>query len=345
MKILIKREKSETTVSTLPGVRNLRGAKRKSNFLVTMGALVCAVLVSSCSVNDDIGDNNDNGTVRFTAGIAGVATPQNTPETRAAGTVWTGGDAIGIFMVAHGGTTNVLAANRQYTTTGSSSFTPASGEEIFYPQTGAVDFIAYYPWKTGYTFGTAIDVEIATVQTATTQPTFDLLWAKADNSGNGYTKGDAVALTFDHMLARIEMTIVKPSTINPNNTGLTDADLTGMRVTVKGMSTTNTFDLSAGTLGATPGPKADITPLTITDAEKYDAIILPGNYAAGDVTVEFTIKPGTADAETFVWTLPATNFAGGNEYPYDVTITRTGVQATGTIRPWTNNNRQPGTAE
>lgn len=344
MKISSKREKNETTVSTLPSVRNLRGAK-KSNFLVTMGALVCAVMMSSCSVNDDIEYNNDNGAVRFTAGIAQVATPQGAPVTKAAGTTWANGDAIGIFMAAHGGTTNVLAENKKYTTTGSSSFTPASGEEIFYPQAGAVDFIAYYPWKTGYTLGTAINVEINTTQTTENQPTFDLLRAKADNSGNGYNKGDAVALTFDHMLARIEMTIVKPSTINPNNTGLTDADLTGMTVTVTGMNTTNTFDLSAGTWGLIPDAEADITPRTITDAEAYDAIILPGSYAAGDVTVEFTIKPNTPDEETFVWTLPVTNFAGGNEYPYDVTITRTGVQATGTIRPWTNNNRQPGTAE
>lgn len=84
------------------------------------------------------------------------------------------------------------------------------------------------------------------------------------------------------------MNIVKPSTLN--NTGLTDADLVGMKVTVKGMNTTNTFDLSTSRLGDTP------------------------------------------DTE-------------GNEYPYDVTITRTGVQANGTIRPWTNNSRPPATAE
>lgn len=80
------------------------------------------------------------------------------------------------------------------------------------------------------------------------------------------------------------MNIVKPSTLN--NTGLTDADLVGMKVTVKGMNTTNTFDLSTSRLGDTPDTEADITPRTITDGEAYDAIILPGSYGTGEVTVE-----------------------------------------------------------
>ena len=336
MKISSKRVKSETDVSTLPSMRNLRGAKRKSNFLVMLGALVCAALVSSCSTNDDIEGNNDNGAVRFTAGIAEVATPAGSPVTKAAGTSWGSGDAIGVFMVGHGGTTQVIEANRQFTTTGNGTFTAAAGHEIFFPQTGKVDFIAYYPWKTGYPLGTPIDVEIATAQTAINQPTFDLLWTKADNSGSGYDKvtnaSDNVALVFDHKLAKIVMNCTADGSIG--------SPLTGMTVTIRGMNTQNTFDISTGMLGAILGTAANITPRTITDGSAYDAIIMPGTYLVDVVTVDFTVN-----GETFPWEVPATTFASGNEYTYAITVTRTGVKFTGTINPWAPVTGDPGTAE
>lgn len=335
MKISSKKAQSETTVLTLPSVRNVRVAKKNSKFLVMLGALVCAVLVSSCSVNDDIEDNSDNGAVRFTAGIAEVATPAGSPVTKAAGTDWAADDAIGIFMVAHGGTSTVHAANKQYTTlAGGSNFTAVAGNEIYYPQTGKVDFIAYYPWKTGYTLGTAIDVEIATTQTAANQPEFDLLYATADNSSNGYDKAtngnDNVALTFDHKLSKLVMNCTGDPSV-----GTLPADMT---VSISGMNTKNTFDLPTGAIGTTPGTPAPITPRKIaTEATfdaSYDAIIMPGTYGADDVKVTFTVN-----GETFTWKVPATTFAPGTEYIYEITVTRTGVKFTGTIRPW---NQVPG---
>lgn len=312
---------------------------KKSNFLVVMGALACAVLVSSCSVNDDIEDAND-GAVRFTSSIGQQATPGGSPVTKAAGTSWTGGDAIGIFMVDHtSGDVVMSAANKQYTTTGGSTFTAVAGNEIYYPQTGKVDFITYYPWKTGYTLGTAIDVEIATTQTAANQPEFDLLWTKANNSGTGYDKVTnatmPVALKFEHKLAKLVMNCKGDPSV-----GTLPAN---MAVSITGMNTKNTFDLSTGALG-TAGTKAAIAPLKIATAAtfnaSYDAIIMPGTYADGDVKVTFTVN-----GEDFTWNVPATTFAGGAEHTYTITITRTGVQFTGTIEPWAPGTGGPGTAE
>jgi hypothetical protein len=58
------------------------------------------------------------------------------------------------------------------------------------------------------------------------------------------------------------------------------------------------------------------------------------------VTVEFTVG-----GETFTWKVDATTFGSGNEYTYAVTLTRTGVNVTGTIKPWTSISRPDATAE
>ncbi len=105
-----------------------------------------------------------------------------------------------------------------------------------------------------------------------------------------------------------------------------------MTVTINGMNTENTFDLSTGTLG-TPATPAAITPRTVTDGKEYDAIILPGKYSDGAVTVEFTINPNTKP-ETFTWNAGDIDFTGGKQYTYEVKLTRTGVQVTGTIAEW-----------
>lgn len=307
---------------------------RTMKYLAVLGALVCAAAFTSCNANDDIDDTN--GAVRFTAGIDQQATPAGVLASKAAGTLW-GNDAIGIFMVEG---TATHYANSKYTTAGTGAFTAAAGHEMYYPMSGnAVDFIAYYPYEDGATLGTPIDVTIGTTQTATNQPDFDLLWTKADNGGTGYDKVShettPVALTFEHKFAKIVMNCTADVSV-----GVPFDDMT---VTIKGMNTVNTFDLSTGNLAAA-GTPAPITPHTVTNGSAYDAIIMPGDYNAGDVTVDFKVGD-----DTFTWTLTATDasFEGGNEYTYAVTLTRTGVIVTGTISPWTTlgNDRGPVTAE
>ena len=111
---------------------------KQRHFLIV--ALMAAVTFTACNVNDEI---QEDSAVRFTAGIDPVAATG--PETRAAGTVWGNGDAIGIFMMQSG---SAIAANKQYTTDGDGTFTAASGDEMYYPMNGStVDFIAYSPIK------------------------------------------------------------------------------------------------------------------------------------------------------------------------------------------------------
>ena len=306
--------------------------------IVMLSALAAALCLGSCDKNEEA--SVDNGAVRFTAGIGKEAVA--TPQTRASGTTWDPDDEIGIFMVTHGNTYIAEAAeNKQFSTTdGSKNFTPTSGNNIYYPMDNSrVDFIAYYPYKDGAKLAIAFPVEIATTQTTDSQADTDLMWAKADNSGPGYAKGAApVALDFSHRLSKLTMNCKL-------DVSMGSATLNGATVTIHGMNTVQTFNLATGTLTGTPGTPRSITPRKLSRvpadcAGAYDAIILPGEYFLGVLSVDFTIG-----AETFTWYIEDITFDPGNEYIYEVTIKRTGVSATGEISPWTENVKDPVTAE
>lgn len=298
--------------------------------LTTLCALAGAVCLASCSSDEETDVSND-GRVRFTAGIGNQAVAA-TPATRASGSAWASGDAIGIFMVGHG-TVDAEAGNKQFSTPeGNGTFTPVAGNEIYYPMDNSikVDFIAYYPYKENVSFDADLPVTIAPDQTtAAAQGGCDLMWAKADKNGNGYTKdADAttpVALTFGHCLAKLTMNCTVDVSVG--------ATLDNATVTISGMNTVSTFDLKTATLG-TPETETGITPRKLTTPNTnfdatYDAIILPGSYGANKLSVTFGIN-----GEDFIWQVDAIEFEPGHEYIYEVIIRRTGVSATGTITPW-----------
>lgn len=264
--------------------------KSRKRFLI-LSALV-AVCLSSCSNDEDV--NVNDGAVCFTAGIGKEAVA--TPQSRAAGTQWGAGDKIGIFMV-YSRTDDIAdnASNKEYTTAnGAGIFTPIIGNEINYPVDGSqVDFIAYYPHAENAPLGAPLSVQVATTQTATSQAGCDLMWAKANNGGPGYDKydTDAVELTFGHCLSKLTMNCKLDKSVGVST-------LDGATVTIKGMNTRNTFDLKNAALSSMPDTPQDIVPNKLSVATTgflatYDAIIQPGSYAAGAVTVEFEVNSET----------------------------------------------------
>lgn len=304
-----------------------------------MLSALAAVCLASCDKNEDISAND--GAVHFSASIGHEAVA--TPQSRAAGTAWHPGDDIGIFMVGHGTATiaDFHAENRQYTTaTGDGNFTPVGNAHIWYPMdNSAVDFIAYYPYADGAKLSTDLKVKIAADQTDKTQRATDLMWAKANNSGTGYTKdaNKKVEFTFGHCLSKLTMNCTVDASVGDGSL------LDNATVTIKGMNTVSTFDLRTGTLSGIPGTPADIAPRKLATATfhgTYDAIILPGAYVADALTVEFTLN-----GEPFVWNVEAMEFKPGHEYIYKVRITRTGVSATGTITQWSSVEKDEVTAE
>lgn len=296
---------------------------------------VCMAMVS-CDKNETMIQNND-GSVRFVSGI--TATPASRVAIDADGnSVWNIDDPVGIFMVEHGSTDVVDgASNVKYTATSagvSTTFTP-SGNAIFYPlkESSIVDFIAYYPYKTPINdFTYPIDLSVQTSQSA-----IDLMVAKADNTGAGYTKdagrtNTAVNFGFTHQLVKLVINVMKDASVSGNITG----------VSINGMNTSATFDLK-GVAGITsPGTPKSITPCKAGE-NKYEAVLLPVAALADAHVVAFT----TDKNETYNWVMKKqmTALDAGKIYTYDVTVTKYEIIAEGTINRWNVGSTGTGTAE
>lgn len=308
----------------------------KVKFL-SVAIVAASVALTSCDKNETK-VMNDDGKVRFTSGIN--ATPGSRATIDAEGnSLWEAGDPVGIYMVEHG-TADVVGgyANMKYTAAqaGASTAFTAVGASIHYPLDEArkVDFIAYHPYNaavTGFTY--PVDLSVQTSQTA-----IDLMTAKADKSGTGYTKADGrtstvVNFAFTHQLAKLVMNITKDATVSDNITA----------VSITGMNTTATYDLTVVGGITSPGTPAAITPCTVTAEQKYEAILLPVGSLIAAHTVTFTTDSG----ETYVWKMSQQipQLEAGKIYTYDVNVTKYAVTANGSINNWEVGSTGSGTAE
>ena len=275
-------------------------------------ALLAGAMVS-CNTEDTASTTaNGKVAVQFTGGIS--------VDTRAAGQAWADGDKIGIFMIEAGKTLSADVIkegvdNVCYQTSGSSAFSPISGgKTIFFPIDGDVDFYSYYPQTTVNDYKVALNMTNQTSQEA-----IDFMYAKKTGCNKATPQVD---LKFNHMLSNLVLNV------QPGN-GLTEDDLNKLKVTIKDQNTTATFNLADGVISGEGNP-ANIQMKTVKVGKKYEAILLPTKSTTREI--EFDLDNGH-DAP-FVWTM-ATDLKGGNLYNYTtVKLTRTGVELSGTIKPW-----------
>jgi len=291
----------------------------KTQTILIATAMSVLALSSSCKKDHNPGSEVPTATkaVTFTSSINGQIV------TKAVNNKWDANDAIGVFMKTGTGLTNVLAANKSYTTNGDGEFKPSAADQnINYPETGSVDFVAYYPYKASLTNNTyPVDVT-----NQSSQPAIDLLYS---NNATGLSKTSTVAnLSFSHQLAKIEFTV---------KSGYGVTDLSGLTAALNGISTKADFDLATGTL-ANPSQTADVAAkITAQTASVLaEAIVLPLADASGKV-VTFTLPSGK-----FTLTLPAnTKFEAGKRYTYDIELrngtapTPIAVALKATITDWT----------
>ena len=275
-------------------------------------ALLAGAMVS-CSTEDTApSTQNDKVAVQFTGGIS--------VNTRAAGVAWADGDKIGIFMTEAGKTLSADVIkegvdNVCYQSNGSIAFSPVSGgKTVFFPIDGDVDFYSYYPQTTVNDYKVALNMANQTSQEA-----IDFMYAKKTGCNKATPQVD---LKFNHMLSNLVLNV------QPGN-GLTEDDLNKLKVTIKDQNTTATFNLADGVISGEGNP-ANIQMKTVKVGKKYEAILLPTKSTTREI--EFDLDNGH-DAP-FVWTM-ATDLKGGNLYNYTtVKLTRTGVELSGTIKPW-----------
>ena len=253
-----------------------------------------AMLLTACS-SDEPGTLSHPASASFTAQIGNTAT-------RAAGTQWGAGDAIGISGVSGTKTYTNLPF---VTASGDGRFAP-TGDAIFYQTTEPVTFTAYYPYNAdgGVIEGSTSD------QTA--QPSFDFLWAQASGSYDS----PAVNFNFDH-----KMSLITLSFLNGN-----DVNLSGLTYTVGGLKTEGTFDTATGEAAAT-GSFATLT-APVTADHKSSLIVFPQ-------TAESVTLTATADGQQYVCSLPLSELNPGNQYGFNLTIKKSGMTVTGSsITDW-----------
>ncbi|MDR2816956.1 MAG: fimbrillin family protein [Proteiniphilum sp.] len=305
-----------------------------------LGILVNAVLVllmmMSCNKHDEneLPNPNERIAVKFSVN---VASNSSTDQLRASNASWDAGDAIGIFMVENGTTTPVDdAINKKYlTASGDGNFSPdGDNNTVYYPTDGSkVDFAAYYPYTTFISQEGDISVDVSNQSTPSD---IDLLFAATVISApEGYNRDDAnsaVELTFNHQLTKLVLAISPPTA----DVGLSQSDLQGMTVKLKGINTTASFNLNTGILGTQADP-ADITLHTVEAGVRYDALILPGTLI-GTETVDFIVG-----SKTYHWAIPVTAFSVGKSYSYTIQFSANNEvnSFVGTINDWESGTAVP----
>ena len=275
-------------------------------------ALLAGAMVS-CSTEDTApSTQNDKVAVQFTGGIS--------VNTRAAGVAWADGDKIGIFMTEAGKTLSADVIkegvdNVCYQSNGSIAFSPVSGgKTVFFPIDGDVDFYSYYPQTTVNNYKVALNMANQTSQEA-----IDFMYAKKTGCNKATPQVD---LKFNHMLSKLVLNV------QPGN-GLTEDDLNKLKVTIKDQNTTGTFNLADGVISGEGNPD-NIQMKAVQVGKKYEAILLPTASTIREIV--FDLNNGY-DAP-FVWKMES-ELKGGNMYNYTtVKLTRTGVELSGTIKPW-----------
>ena len=252
--------------------------------------------------------------IRLSATIEGL-------KTRASGSTWDKGDAIGVYMKKSGEalSSSAIALNVEYQTTGDATFSPAGGAPtITFPLDGsAVDFIGYYPYKEDIAnFIYPIDLSDQSVQS-----NIDILYS--DNAKGFRDDNPEVNMSFSHQLSKIVLIIEHKFM----------PDLSGIEVIMTNVTTKANFNLIDGQLSESSA-NDNIACMVAPDGATAEAILLPSSSLEG-IELWFVL-----DDETFKYPLSSASqiesFEKSTRYTYNVYLDseRIPVVTLGTISDW-----------
>lgn len=289
----------------------------KINQLTILAGCAAMLALVSCKEQEPTLDGLKSKYVSFAGWVEDLV------KTRASGTQWGIGDAIGVYMKASGGDFAAsTASNVKYTTGGDGRFTAATAGVEFPADGSKVEFIAYYPYMATLT-GSTYAVDIKDQKT-------DLLYS--DNAKAVDKTNAAVALNFKHKLSKLVLHVEAGSGIN---------GLTGLTVSATHFLSSGTMDLATGQV--TPGTTREaITPVLTVESNKavVSALVMPGDNL-GNVTLKFTLGGKVFDVPIGLQVVES-----GKMYSYTAQLTTNGavmMSPSATIEDWTEgvNNTTP----
>ena len=255
----------------------------KISNLLYMGALSTLTLMS-CTNNDDNSEWYGSEGIVFTTAI----------QSRVSGNTWNANDEVGIYMMNAGsGIEAATAQNKKYIAQTNGTLTAAPGNGIYLPESGSVDFIAYYPYTTSVS-GNKIAVNVSD---QSKPAAIDLIYSNG-TKGIEATSATTVDLAFTHQLTKITLNVTKDATVET---------LSGLGVTMKGISTEGEFNLADGTLTATAGTNNKDVAMYI-DAQgttaTATAIILPTAASTDQTSLNLTFN---LNGQSFTHTISDAN--------------------------------------
>lgn len=241
----------------------------KISNLLYMGALSTLTLMS-CTNNDDNSEWYGSEGIVFTTAI----------QSRVSGNTWNANDEVGIYMMNAGsGIEAATAQNKKYIAQTNGTLTAAPGNGIYLPESGNVDFIAYYPYTTSVS-GNKLAVNVSD---QSNPAAIDLIYSNG-TKGVAATTSTTISLGFTHQLTKVTLNVTKDETIETLN---------GLGVNIKGISTEGEFNLADGTLTATAGTNNKDVAMYI-DAQgttaTATAIILPTAASTDQTSLNLTFN-------------------------------------------------------
>ena len=293
----------------------------KISNLLYMGALSTLALMS-CTNNDDNSEWYGSEGIVFTTAI----------QSRVSGNTWNANDEVGIYMMNSGsGIEAATAQNKKYIAQTNGTLTAASGNGIYLPESGSVDFIAYYPYTTSVS-GNKIAVNVSD---QSKPAAIDLIYSNG-TKGIEATSATTVDLAFTHQLTKITLNVTKDATVET---------LSGLGVTMKGISTEGEFNLADGTLTATAGTNNKDVAMYI-DAQgttaTATAIILPTAASTDQTSLNLTFN---LNGQSFTHTISdASIFEKGTNVSFNANLSINNGKPVVTVGNATINNwtEQPG---
>lgn len=287
----------------------------KISNLLYMGALSTLTLMS-CTNNDDNSEWYGSEGIVFTTAI----------QSRVSGNTWNANDEVGIYMMNSGsGIEAATAQNKKYIAQTNGTLTAASGNGIYLPESGSVDFIAYYPYTTSVS-GNKIAVNVSD---QSKPAAIDLIYSNG-TKGIEATSATTVDLAFTHQLTKITLNVTKDATVET---------LSGLGVTMKGISTEGEFNLADGTLTATAGTNNKDVAMYI-DAQgttaTATAIILPTAASTDQTSLNLTFN---LNGQSFTHTISdASIFEKGTNVSFNANLSINNGKPVVTVGNATINN-------
>ena len=287
----------------------------KISNLLYMGALSTLALMS-CTNNDDNSEWYGSEGIVFTTAI----------QSRVSGNTWNANDEVGIYMMNAGsGIEAATAQNKKYIAQTNGTLTAAPGNGIYLPESGNVDFIAYYPYTTSVS-GNKLAVNVSD---QSNPAAIDLIYSNG-TKGVAATTATTISLGFTHQLTKVTLNVTKDETIETLN---------GLGVNIKGVSTEGEFNLADGTLTATAGTNNKDVAMYI-DAQDTTAtataIILPTAASTDQTSLNLTFN---LNGQSFTHTISdASIFEKGTNVSFNANLSINNGKPVVTVGNATINN-------